>query len=285
MYFMTISYLNQSSDFQSNYRTLASGRTEEEMKKSYPVQYKVNEKIRKATSRATQSLQRWSESTPGNFVWIKHQINKIPKIKKVKSVLNFFRIGEKKINSVLNFFGVSDNKLAPRKSAEKRYQFKDISDGEKAKIEKKAKFLTTLSKVSFIVGSILLGIGILIPFVSTIFLLAVPLTAALVTIVAFTAIGMLGAVAITVNPLLKKMKLIRENRLHGDPDFKPFLNRYLQTPKPVGAGYNLNEKDIMNGKLHKIYQEWQQDMKSIFSKKMIGKIEGEKKNKIKNETK
>ena len=271
MGFMTISYLKQSSEFQAAYNELSLGKSDEEMKKTFPVQYKVNQKIRAATSKATQSLKGWSESTPGSFTWIKRQINKIPKKGPLKPILNFF--------------GISDEKLVPRKSAENRFEFKEISDAEKAKIEKKAKLLMTLSKVSLIFGSILVGIGILIPFVSCVLLLAVPPTAALITIVAFTAIGVLGAVAITINPILKKLKPIRENRLHGDPDFKSFLNRYLQTPNPMGAGYNLNEKDILDGKLHKIYQDWQQEMKAIFSKKMINKIENEKKNRIKNEAK
>ncbi|MEC7840405.1 MAG: hypothetical protein VX777_10240 [Chlamydiota bacterium] len=254
---------DQYAGFQVKYLMLTRGKSDEDIKKNYPHHHKINARVSEAVRNAKSGAAQWREGPTGVLTGIKKKISEVTKFAPLAPILRAC--------------GIKKENFKPKEQADEKYEFVPVSDKERAQLSKRTKILKIVAKTVLIAGITLILSGIILPTAASLFLILMPQVAALVTIAALTAIGVIGVGAALSYPLLNENKWTREHRVKTDLDFQKFVTQYIQlNATDAKPGFKIKEKDLLDAELHKNYLKWQDAMKKAFSKKNIKKLENER---------
>lgn len=252
---MSVSTFPQYASFIQKSDALFRGLPPQKIKEEYPIHCRVRGQVNSAAKTVFDSLEGWKATPRGTFGGVR-----------------------KMFNSFLKVIRIRKNDLDPKDQAANSYQFQVVGDEEKEGLKKRAGLYKTLAKVALVVGVVLLCVGIFGPLGIIPLLFALPEAAALSVIIGSTAIGVVGAVSLIANPILKNSRAIREERVKTDEDFKEFINTFVQgsgLPKKHGIDFKLKEEDLMDSKLHKIFLTWKEAIDTVLPEKVKEKLEEE----------
>jgi len=264
---MSVTLQNRSDEVSDIFTKISKVGSEKALRKKYPAIHKAYSILRGTVAGTAEEIFSWTNNPLGTVARLKNRILKLSKFLP-------FPVG-------LHFLGIKEENLTPPVSARKPYIFTTPTEKEKKEFKKKANKMKLIYKIMMISGVILLGAGVVLPLLSSLFLIFIPEGIAFCVIAALTLFGITGVVTVVASMFFRNGKAVRESRVKTNQNFQEFVKTYIQEnnfickSKARGAGFNLCKENILDNKLHKIFLDWKKKMKKNISQKNIIKVKSE----------
>lgn len=238
----------------------------------------TDKKIKQIYKKAQESIDSWVDKPEGWFAGLKGKVRnllmKSPTCTSEElSKAKFYTKPFKWLGRTIHNWGESINPPAKKTSAADPYEFNKLDDAEMVRLEKKAKVVKAVAKTCLIAGGILLCGGLLTPLALAAFLFTLPESVALTVIIGCTVLGVGGVGSAISYPFIKNSKAVNEYEAETNKDFQKFVDEVVQKKD---GGFNLSRKDVQNGEIFKIFEDWKDSLEKELSKKRLKKLEEER---------